>query len=91
MPRKLVTYRDRIVMDPAILVGKPTVKGTRISVALVLEHLSQNLDLDDLFAAYPRLTLDDVKACLAYAQAVVSGQEVAPIPRAASSDRSVGA
>ena len=64
-------YQGRIVADPKILVGKPTVKGTRISVELVLEHLAHNLDLDDLFAGYPRLTPEDVKACLAYAHAVV--------------------
>lgn len=61
----------RIVTDPKILVGKPIVKGTRIPVELVLAHLAENPDLDDLFAAYPRLTLDDVKACLAYARRLV--------------------
>jgi uncharacterized protein (DUF433 family) len=54
------------------MVGKPVVKGTRIPVEVVLGKLAENPDLDDLFAAYPRLTLDDVKACLAYATAVVS-------------------
>lgn len=58
---------DRIVKDPRILLGKPTVRGTRIPVDLVLEHLAYNPDLSDLFAAYPRLTVEDVKACLAYA------------------------
>jgi uncharacterized protein (DUF433 family) len=58
---------ERIVKDPEILLGKPTVRGTRIPVELVLEHLAFNLDLNDLFAAYPRLSLEDVKACLAYA------------------------
>ena len=60
----------RIVKDPEILLGKPTVRGTRIPVHLVLEHLAYNPDLADLFAAYPRLTVDDVKACLTYAQGV---------------------
>jgi uncharacterized protein (DUF433 family) len=62
---------DRIVRDPAIQGGKPTVNGTRIPVELVLGHLSGNLDLDDLFAAYPRLTADDVKDVLAYAREAV--------------------
>lgn len=65
------TY-DRIVTDPRILVGKPTVRGTRIPVELVLAHLAENPDLPDLFAAYPRLSLEDVKACLAYAQQAVT-------------------
>ncbi|MGE0543680.1 MAG: DUF433 domain-containing protein [Dehalococcoidia bacterium] len=84
-------YQEHIITDPGILAGKPVVRGTRIPVELVLDHLAQNLDLADLFAAYPRLTIDDVKACLAYAQALVEGQDVTPAPprrprgRAASS------
>lgn len=63
----------RIVEDPEILGGKPVVKGTRISVELVLGHLAENPNLDEFFAAYPRLTLDDVKAVLAYAHQIVEG------------------
>ena len=69
---------ERIVQDPKILVGKPTIKGTRISVELVLEHLAVNPDLDDLFAAYPELTIDDVRAVLAYARASVEQGQQAP-------------
>jgi uncharacterized protein (DUF433 family) len=53
------------------MVGKPVVTGTRIPVERVIAHLAQNPALDDLFAAYPELTLDDVKACLQYARAAV--------------------
>lgn len=53
------------------MVGKPVVKGTRIPVELVLAHLAENPDLNDLFAAYPRLTAEDVRACLYYAQDLV--------------------
>jgi uncharacterized protein (DUF433 family) len=76
MPTPLPQTIDRIVVDPNILGGKPTVRGTRIPVELVLKRLSQDLDLEALFASYPRLTLDDVKACLAYAQAMVAGEEL---------------
>jgi uncharacterized protein (DUF433 family) len=62
---------DRIVRNSAILFGKPVVKGTRISVAVVLEYLSDNPNLDDLLADYPRLTIDDVQACFAFAQTLV--------------------
>lgn len=67
-------YPDRIVRDPEILVGKPAVRGTRISVELVLHHLEENPDLQDLFAAYPRLIQDDVRACLAYARKADKGK-----------------
>jgi uncharacterized protein (DUF433 family) len=66
---------DRIVRDPAILVGKPTIRGTRIPVDLVLAYLEQNPNFDDLFADYPRLTMEDVQACLAYARVLVEQKE----------------
>lgn len=78
-------YTDRIVVDPQVLVGKPVVRGTRISVALVLNHLAENPDVAELFAAYPQLTVDDVRACLAYASAVVSGEDVYPASLPAAS------
>jgi len=49
------------------MIGKPVVKGTRIPVERVVVHLANNPDLADLFAAYPNLTLDDVNACIQYA------------------------
>ena len=51
----------------AAMVGKPTARGTRIPVDLALAKLARNPNLDKLFVGYPRLTVEDVKACLAYA------------------------
>jgi uncharacterized protein (DUF433 family) len=59
---------QRIIRDPSILGGKPVVKGTRISVETVLAHLAADPSLDELLAAFPRLTVEDVKACLAFAE-----------------------
>ncbi len=78
MTKERTPYHERITRDPAILVGKPVIKGTRIPVELVLKHLAHNPDLEELFAAYPRLTVEDVSAALAYAGAVVGGEEDAP-------------
>jgi uncharacterized protein (DUF433 family) len=69
---------SRIVVDPRIMAGKPVVRGTRIPVDLVLKRLSQDLDLTSLFESYPRLTEADVKACRAYASALVQGEDVFP-------------
>jgi uncharacterized protein (DUF433 family) len=70
MAQDTITPPDlgRISQDPAVMVGKPVIRGTRIPVELVLGKLSYAFDLDELFAAYPDLTLDDVKAALAFAQ-----------------------
>ena len=79
MPTSKPAYADRIVQDPEIMVGKPTVRGTRITVEAVLDHLAANPDLDDLFASYPRLTMEDLKAILAYAERC--DEAVKPSPR----------
>ena len=60
-------HLDRISVDPQVMVGKPVVKGTRIPVERVLAQLAGSLDMDELFAAFPHLTVEDVQACLAYA------------------------
>ena len=73
-------YQERIIADPRILAGKPVVKGTRIAVDLVLEELAQNPAIEELLAAHPDLTRNDVQACLAYARAIVMGEEVSPKP-----------
>jgi uncharacterized protein (DUF433 family) len=71
MTKERPTYANRIVQNPEILVGKPVIKGTRIPVHVILEYLAHNPDFDELFADYPRLTMDDVKACFAYAQTLI--------------------
>jgi uncharacterized protein (DUF433 family) len=73
-------YQERITADRRILAGKPVVRGTRIAVDLVLEELAQNPDINELLAAHPDLTRTDVQACLAYAKAMVTGEEVSPKP-----------
>ena len=82
MAKEIPRYHDRITQDPAIMVGKPVVKGTRIPVEMVLNQLAYNPDLDELFAMYPELTREDVKACLAYAQAAVTAKRrhTPPVP-----------
>ena len=65
-------FGERVVRDPAVMVGKPVVKGTRIPVERVIDHLAGSPDLADLLAAYPELTIEDVQACLAYASAAVA-------------------
>lgn len=74
------TYQDRIVTDPDILVGKPAIRGTRIAVEHILEQLADNPNMTELFEVFPDLTMEDVQACLAYAQALAAGEPVTPEP-----------
>jgi uncharacterized protein (DUF433 family) len=80
MAKEQTTYHDRIIQDPKIVVGKPVIKGTRIPVERVIAHLANEPDLADLFAAYPELTLEDVKAALEYAHAAVTKKRVRTHP-----------
>lgn len=80
MTKELQRYHERIIQDPEVLVGKPVVRGTRISVELVLAKLADNPDLGELFADYPRLTIEDVKACLEYAKVLVEREKRARKP-----------
>ncbi len=73
-------YKNRIIIDPEIMVGKPVVKGTRIPVELVLKRLAQDLNIETLLEAYPRLTIEDIRACLEYAQGLVEGEVIYPVP-----------
>jgi uncharacterized protein (DUF433 family) len=62
-----MNWKDRIVVDPEILVGKPIIKGTRISVELLLDRVADGWSIDDILRSYPHLTRDDVLAALSFA------------------------
>ncbi len=59
-------WSDRIVSDPDILVGKPTIKGTRISVELLLDRLADGWSTEDILTSYPHISRDDILAALAF-------------------------
>ena len=60
-------YRDRIVLDSDVRFGKPTVRGTRLTVADVLSYLASGMSEDQILADFSQLTREDIRACLAYA------------------------
>ena len=68
--------RDRIVVDPKVLVGKPALKGTRIPVSLILNLLEHGYDFARIREDYPILTDDDIKAAIAYAQARLNREDI---------------
>jgi uncharacterized protein (DUF433 family) len=69
---------DRITVDPAILHGKPTLRGMRVSVQSVLELLAAGMTFDEVLADYPYLERDDLLAALEYGAAAVGGQHILP-------------
>ena len=60
-------YLSRITVDPEVSFGKPCVRGTRMTVGDVLSYLASGMSEDDILADFPRLTRDDIRACLAFA------------------------
>jgi uncharacterized protein (DUF433 family) len=61
-------WEDRIIADPAVLVGKPVIRGTRLAVEFVVGLLAQGWTEAEVLRNYPGIAREDVLACLAYAQ-----------------------
>jgi uncharacterized protein (DUF433 family) len=69
---------DRISIDPQICHGQPCVRGTRIMAWLIVQYLANGDSTEDILAAYPSLTREDVQACLRFA-AELARERVIPI------------
>lgn len=67
---------ERIEIDPAIMMGKPVIRGTRITVELILRKLAEGASEDQLLQDYPHITRADIRAAVAYAAASVAHEEV---------------
>jgi uncharacterized protein (DUF433 family) len=68
---------ERIAVDPKVHFGKPCVAGTRITVQSVLELLDEGLTFHEIIQDYyPDLTVEDIRACLQYAMAVIAAEDI---------------
>ena len=72
-------YNDLIEVNPKIMMGKPVIKGTRLTVELILESLASGESIDNLLASYPRLTKEAIRAALSFAADVLKGEKIYPI------------
>lgn len=72
----LVSRLDRIAVDPDIVHGKPRIRGTRVTVQVILELLGAGGSVEELLTEYDELTRDDVLAALEYAANVAGGTKV---------------
>jgi len=73
MPENLL---ERIEVNPAVMLGKPVIKGTRIPVELIVRKLSEGATEADLLDGYPRLTKKDIQAALAYAASALAHETI---------------
>ncbi len=76
---------DRIDIHPHVMMGKPVIRGTRITVEPLLRKISEGASEEDLLDAYPRLQREDIRAAIAFAADILAHEETIFLPRAASS------
>ena len=79
---------ERITIDPAVMLGKPVIRGTRITVEIILTKLAQGATEADLLEDYPHLTTEDIRAAVAYGAASVAHEEVVLLPEAPATPKS---
>ena len=70
---------NRIEIDPNVMLGKPIIRGTRVTVELVLRKLAEGATVADLIEAYPNLTLEDISAAIAYGADAVGREKARPL------------
>lgn len=71
-----MNYKERITANPDIMLGKPIIKGTRITVELILKKLAEEITIKELLKAYPHITQEDISAALWYSAEVISTEEL---------------
>ncbi|MBL7791423.1 MAG: DUF433 domain-containing protein [Saprospiraceae bacterium] len=72
----MVDYKQHIHSDSKVMLGKPIIKGTRITVELLLRKLADGYSFEEILGMYPHLKLDDILAAVAYAAAMMESEEV---------------
>lgn len=72
--------KQTIVSDPNVMMGKPVIAGTRITVELILEKLSAGETIEQILGAHPRLTREAIQAALAFATEALRADVIYPIP-----------
>lgn len=67
---------DRIACNPDVMLGKPVIKGTRITLEILLKKLSEGTSMEELITAYPQLKKEDILAAISYSAEVISREEM---------------
>ncbi len=73
-------WQEKIVVAPDLHHGDPCIKGTRIPVAMIVGSLADGMTSEEIRGAYPQLTVEDIRAALAYAADVIYQDVLAPLP-----------
>ncbi|MBI5787733.1 MAG: DUF433 domain-containing protein [Candidatus Schekmanbacteria bacterium] len=76
--------KNLIISDPAVMMGKPVVNGTRVTVELILEKLAAGETVEQILEAHPRLNRKTIQAALAFAAKALRADVIYPIDKAAA-------
>lgn len=77
-------WKERIIVDSNVLVGKPVIKGTRIAVELLMDRLSDGWTMEDILAAYPHISRDDVLAAISFVTEIFKEEDYIAIGKASA-------
>jgi uncharacterized protein (DUF433 family) len=71
-------WKERVVIDPHVHHGDPCIKGTRVPVSTIVGSIADGLSMEEVRTAYPQLSLEDIRAALAYAADVLRQEVIIP-------------
>jgi uncharacterized protein (DUF433 family) len=74
-----ISWRERVVADPAVHHGEPCIAGTRVPVRMIVGSLADGMSFDQILVEYPQLSLEDLKSALAYAAEVLHQESLLPL------------
>jgi uncharacterized protein (DUF433 family) len=74
-----LSLHERITVDPQVMVGKPVVRGTRLTVEYILRLLANGATVDEILNEYAGLTVDDIRACMLFASNVLTDMSFMPL------------
>jgi uncharacterized protein (DUF433 family) len=77
-----MNWKDHIEVNSAVLVGKPIIKGTRISVELILDRMADGWTMEDVLASYPRISREDVLAALSFSSELFKEESFVAVAKA---------
>lgn len=73
--KKSMNYKERISANPKVMLGKPVIKGTRITVELILRKIAGGYSFDEIIEMYPHIAKEDILACVGYAASVIESED----------------
>ena len=72
-------WPERITIDQNVLLGKPVIRGTRLSVEFIIDLLAEGWSSEEVMVSYPGVVAEDIQACLSYASAMLHAEKVYPL------------